>query len=79
MPPRWQREVCASAYLDDSTAVICAETLSCSAENPTLAQAATLISGRDSAAERCVSYADEGLELQTLIVKQRDGPLEQMR
>lgn len=39
MPPRGQCEECASAHLDDSEAVICAETLSCSAENPALAQA----------------------------------------
>lgn len=32
MPPRWQSEECASAHLDDSKALICAETLSCSAE-----------------------------------------------
>lgn len=34
MPPRRQCEECTSAHLDDSQAVICAETLSCSAENP---------------------------------------------
>lgn len=59
MPPRWQWEECASAHLDDSKAVICAETLSCSAENPALAQAVFNLRSW-LLLKRAISYTDEG-------------------
>lgn len=59
MPPRWQCEECTSAHLDDSKAVICAQTLSCSAENPALAPAVFNL-GSWLQLKRAISYTDEG-------------------
>lgn len=59
MPPRGQCEECTCAHLHDSKAVICVETLSCSAENPALARAVFNL-GSWLLLKRAISYTDEG-------------------